>query len=430
MNNNNNNKKEIVNKRRGRRARTYLILDTETATLPFANEIATNPIEKRTIAIAKPLVYDIAWKIVDRNGKVYSKHSYLVSEIFSVPSVFNTAYYHEKRPIYLERLKKGETTIKHWNEIMEILQADLQDVDFVGAFNSMFDYKKAIPFTEKYINALYSPDYHKWEYGQRCTCEKMIKEKSKWKNPDWDKMNFNFRGADYPLIDLWGIACEMLINTQTYKRKCLQHGMITESGQFFKSSAETTFRYLCDKFDFEEAHMAIDDVNIECQILQKALKKGKITEGLVYFPFKILGNTTDFIRTGSKRKIPVEEVEVVIKKIQDKLETYVDYSSYATYLERDLLSLIEYLNSHHKGKHIYSSLGINIEMTRIARQGTKLKKELATVKTDKAFQTRIEKLKKLREKYAELREEYRIKLKEEEEIFATLEKKELQGSLV
>ena len=53
--------------------------------------------------------------------------------------------------------------------------------------------------------------------------------------------NFNFRGVDYPLFDLWGIACERLINTKAYKKKCLEMSMITSSGQFFKTSAETTF---------------------------------------------------------------------------------------------------------------------------------------------------------------------------------------------
>ena len=39
----------------------YMVVDTETATLPFANEIAhDNPERKKRIAIAKPLIYDMA----------------------------------------------------------------------------------------------------------------------------------------------------------------------------------------------------------------------------------------------------------------------------------------------------------------------------------------------------------------------------------
>lgn len=385
-----------------KRARRYLILDTETATLPFANEITKTVKEKRTIAIAKPLIYDIAWRIVDRNGKIYSEHSYLVAEIFNTPSVFNTAYYHEKRPKYIERLENGETTIKQWNEIIAILQEDLETVDFVGAFNSMFDYKKAIPFTEKYIMALHSKGYFEWEAEQKRSCLNMLMYKSKYKNENWDGNNFELRGVKYPLIDLWGISCEMLINTQTYKRKCLQHGMLTESGQFFKSSAETTFRYICEKYDFEEMHMAIDDVVIECEILQKALKKGKITEGLQYFPFQMLGKTTKFILQDTKRKIPVAEVETVIKTIEEKLKTYEVESSYSVTLENEMYALIVYLDERYKEQHNYTTKGLQLRLRQIQRRADKLIAEKKNLKTDKAIEKRELELDILRIEYKEI----------------------------
>ena len=77
-----------------------MVVDTETATLPFANEIAAgNPERKKRIAIAKPLVYDIGWTICDRAGNIYEKKQFLIAETFAVPAVFNTAHYAEKRPI-------------------------------------------------------------------------------------------------------------------------------------------------------------------------------------------------------------------------------------------------------------------------------------------------------------------------------------------
>ena len=59
---------------------------------------------------------------------------------------------------------------------MEIFIDDLQKVDAVGAYNSMFDFKKAIPFTELYINKLYSPNYYDWEK------EEQIIYKNTWDN--------------------------------------------------------------------------------------------------------------------------------------------------------------------------------------------------------------------------------------------------------
>lgn len=332
--------------KRGRKPKLYMVLDTETATLPFANEICKTAKQKQTICIAKPLVYDIGWQIVDAKGNIYSRHSFLVSEIFSVPSVFNTAYYKEKRPLYLEKLKNGETSLLDWNSIMDILRDDLQYVVGAGAYNSMFDYKKAIPFTERYIEKLYSDDYYRWEKQQRERCEYILSSGEKPKNDEWDGNNFNFRGVDYPIFDLWGNACEKLINTVEYKKKCLELSMLTATGQFFKTSAETTFRHLCEKYDFIESHMALDDAEIETEILRKALQRGKLTMGLIYFPFQQLGKTTDFIFQ-SKKIVPYDEVQNVIDTMEEKTREYDKSSTFLTYLERDLYKLYDYqLNNY------------------------------------------------------------------------------------
>ena len=89
-----------------RRRKYYVILDCETATLPYASDLPESL--KKQVAIAKPLIYDLGWTIVDKKGNVYARENYLISEIFSVPSIFNTAYYAEKRPLYIDKLNKGE----------------------------------------------------------------------------------------------------------------------------------------------------------------------------------------------------------------------------------------------------------------------------------------------------------------------------------
>ena len=98
--------------------------------------------------------------IHDINGNVYKRVSCLISEIFFDMRIFDTAYYAIKRPIYIERLSKKEVSCMQWDSFAENFENDLQVVSAVGAYNSMFDFKKAIPFTEKYIRALYSGDYN------------------------------------------------------------------------------------------------------------------------------------------------------------------------------------------------------------------------------------------------------------------------------
>ena len=56
-----------------RRRKYYMILDCETATLPCAANYGVETGKK--IAIAKPLIYDLGWQIIDRNGNVYESTS-------------------------------------------------------------------------------------------------------------------------------------------------------------------------------------------------------------------------------------------------------------------------------------------------------------------------------------------------------------------
>lgn len=325
-----------------RKENRYMVLDCETATLPFVNEIVENdPEKKKKVAIARPLIYDIGWTITNRKGEILDSKQFLIAETFSVPSVFNTAYYAEKRPLYLDKLNRKETEIKPWNDVAEILLADLRKVDSVGAYNSMFDFKKAIPFTDLYIKKLYSPDYFNWEQIQRKLCFKIANERyKKDEEKEFDGENFRFRDEEFPLFDLWGLATRHLLNNATYKKNCLKHEMLTASGTFFKTSAEASYRYLQDKYDFDEAHTALDDAIIETYILSQIAKRHSITLGIIFFPFRELGTTDEFVM---RRKNPdKEEVNVVIEAIENYLLGKMP-SNYTTRLENVLARLMQYL---------------------------------------------------------------------------------------
>ena len=299
----------------GRKKKLYLTLDTETATLPFANELCKNVVQKQRVAIAKPLVYDIGWVISDRQGNIIKKVNYLVQETFFVLNVFNTAYYCNKRPIYMELLEKGEIIPACWNDIIDILIADLEICDLTTAYNACFDFKKAIPFTERYIKHLYNKDYNDWEKKQYEKCKQIIKGKDNSKNPYYLEPYFELRKKKYPIVDLWGVACERLINIDKYRNYCLQNSLLTASALYFKTSAETSFQYLMNKHDFVEDHTALSDALIEMEILTRALKKGKVVPALGAFPFRELGTTYDYV----KEKQP-KYAEVVAKA----LEVYID----------------------------------------------------------------------------------------------------------
>lgn len=293
----------------------YLTLDTETATLPFADTICKTAKEKQKIAIAKPIVYDIGWVITDRQGNIVLTENYLVQETFFVPNVFNTAYYKDKRPIYIELLEQGKIKSANWNYIISVLYEHLCRCDLITAYNACFDFKKAIPFTEQYIKHLYNKSYNEWEEKQKKKCKKILEGKSNEKNSEYLRPVFRLRGSEFPIADLWGISCKRLINNDRYRNYCLKNGLISESAQYFKTSAETSFQYLMGKHDFVEEHTALSDAMIEAEILTKALRKGKIEPEIESFPFRELGSTIDYVKAGKGKKYK--------SVVKDALEAYI-----------------------------------------------------------------------------------------------------------
>ena len=286
-----------------RRRKYYLVLDCETATMPYAEKF--NGPARQKISIAKPLIYDLGWQIIDRTGKVYARRNYLISEIFSVPSIFNTAYYASKRPIYLDKLSKGEIILTDWRTATAILESDLQIVESVGAYNSMFDFKKAIPFTELYINMLYSPNYHSWEEMQNRFIDDIVSNTKPESNKTFEPDSFSFRSKKYPLFDIWGLSCEHILNNDDYKQLCVDNSWLSASGKFFKTSAETSYRFFKGNNDFIESHTAIDDAEIESELFAEIIKrtKNKYEMGIIYFPFRILGKVEDFEILQTARKM-------------------------------------------------------------------------------------------------------------------------------
>ena len=60
-----------------RRRKYWLILDCETATLPEASKYDADPLMKQRVAIAKPLIYDLGWTVVDAQGRIYARQNFI-----------------------------------------------------------------------------------------------------------------------------------------------------------------------------------------------------------------------------------------------------------------------------------------------------------------------------------------------------------------
>lgn len=269
----------------------FMILDCETATLPFATKYDNDAKIKQRVAIAKPLIYDIGWTICDKKGNIYRRENYLIAETFSVPAVFNTAYYKDKRQKYLDLVNDKILSVVTWNTAIEKLIHDMNLVSGVGAFNAMFDFKKAIPFTDLYISQAYGNKFDEWLKRQEVTCDNIAAKKFIDSDKVFEPSVFRFRGKEYPLFDVWGLACKYLLNNDSYKNFCKENNFFTASGKYYKTSAEVVYRFLAEDIGFNEAHTALNDSEIEAMIFGKAVKKAKnsVEYGIICFPFRILG---------------------------------------------------------------------------------------------------------------------------------------------
>lgn len=266
----------------------YLVLDTETTTLNLSH--TEHNINKNDIALKKPIVYDIGWVIMDRQGHIVKKVNYIVQEIFFDEELYNSAYYANKRPKYLKSIRKGKVEIRLWNDIMVELCADMEKVYNVCAYNATFDFKKAIPYTERFIKAYYSDKFEEWEKRQ---FDNFV---SGYKPPvtddTWRQPIFTLRHITVPIVDIWAVACDKLINNTRYKKFCMKNNFL--GAKYFKTSAEVAYRYLAKELNFIEAHTALNDAEIESVILAKALRKGKISPILEFMPCRKLGTVQDF----------------------------------------------------------------------------------------------------------------------------------------
>ena len=198
---------------------SYMVLDTETTSLD------------------KPFCYDIGYAIFNTNDELVERRHFIVEQIWHNLPLFESAYYKDKRAVYVQMLRARKVVMDKWGYIMRQCARDIRQhgVTDVYAYNSDFD--------DKVSNF----------------------------NCDWFKCINPFETL--PIHDIWGYASQYITNEDDYKAFCESNEYFTDTGNY-KGSAEVVFRYLTNDTDFTEAHMGAYDVDIEAIILQYCFEKG------------------------------------------------------------------------------------------------------------------------------------------------------------
>lgn len=187
-------------------------------------------------ALSTKHVYDIGYVIVDKDFNIKTQKHFIVKQVYENSLSYQTAYYKEKKPLYVSLLKGRKAKKTHYGHIMRSLKADIKnhDVQEWYAFNS--DYDKS---------------------AMEITC-------------DWFKSNNPLK--DIPEYDIRKIAMPIYEN-ENYQLMCTENGFTTPKG-YIKTTAETTYAYLTKQPKFKEDHMGLHDALIETEILQHALLLG------------------------------------------------------------------------------------------------------------------------------------------------------------
>lgn len=192
-------------------------------------------LDTETISLEKPFVYDLGYVIVNDNGDIIAKKSYVISQVWNNKELFATAYYANKKPLYYARLKSGYSKKVGWGHAMRYLANDIKKygITEIYAYNSKFD-SRALNFM--------------------CA---------------WYKVVNGLGGIE--IQDIMKFI-KPITTTQDYQEFCQTNGFMTESKTPQpQKKAETLYRYLTNNVDYEEEHTGLEDSLIELEILMTAL---------------------------------------------------------------------------------------------------------------------------------------------------------------
>lgn len=183
------------------------------------------------------IAFDVAWKTIDRMGRVYGQGSYVIREAFQhdVPFFkeklgwyFDDAFAHMIRPATIRQVRKA-----YASQVRDLQKLGHRVI--LTAYNAAFDFKY-LPETLRQLTG--DPD-------------------AKW--------------LDKPaeLMDTWQYWGDSV------PKHYAQRAAASDSGRFIATTAEEAYKFEFDKPDFEERHIAWSDVEIESEILLKALSRKK-----------------------------------------------------------------------------------------------------------------------------------------------------------
>lgn len=202
-----------------------------------------------TNSIDDPICYDVGFAVIDKNGFVFEKHSFVVAEVFLDEDLMRSAYFIEKVPQYWEEIKAGKRKLAKFSTIRfkfaEICKK--YQIKIVCAHNARFDYR-SLNLTQRFLTS------SKYRY---------------------------FFPFGIEIWDTLKMSREVLKNNDTYGEFCYENNFLT-SRMCKRFTAEIIFRFLTGAIDFEESHTGLEDVLIEKEIFSYCLEQNPEIDGRLW----------------------------------------------------------------------------------------------------------------------------------------------------
>ena len=185
-----------------------------------------------------PFCYNVGYLIADTDTQeILLERDFVVEQHWHNLALFATAYYAEKRKLYIDSMRARKSVLDKWGYIMRTMAKDLREhkVECAYAYNSPFDDRV-------------------FEY-----------------NCDWFKTNNPLENI--PVMDIRGMVHSIVGNSQDFFKYCETYERFTDSGNY-STTAETIYGYAANCPEFEEEHTALADARIEYDIILWAMANG------------------------------------------------------------------------------------------------------------------------------------------------------------
>ena len=195
--------------------------------------------DTETIGVEKAFCYDLGYVVVNVESKtIIAKKEFVIEQVWSNKALFETAYYADKKPLYVSKLRGRKARLTNWGSAIGAMIKDIKqyEIESAYAYNADFD-SRVFDF-----------------------------------NADWYKTR---NPLDYvQVFDIWGYTSEAVGSglAEGYIAFANENELISDCGNI-KNNADTWGKFFYGT-EWDEEHTALEDSLVECKILLEMFDRG------------------------------------------------------------------------------------------------------------------------------------------------------------